>query len=57
MIYITKARIKGLGSNCDILKSFLGADGGGAQAELLGRGWKIAVLVEAWLTPTEGFDQ
>ena len=40
--------------NCEIIKAQLWGDGSG-KAELLDRGWKMAVILEAWLTASEPY--
>ena len=55
-MYRTKAKIKGIRSNCEILKAYLGGDGVG-KTELLDRGRKMAVLLETWLTASEPYGQ
>ena len=55
-MYRTKAKIKGIRSNCEILKAYFGGDGVG-KTELLDRGRKMAVLLETWLTASEPYGQ
>jgi len=55
-MFRTKAKLKGLRSNCEILKAYLGGDGSG-KAELIDRGRKMAVILEAWLSASEPYGQ
>ena len=51
--YVSMARKKGLLTNLSILKAYLGG-GGGSKLKLLDSGRKMALLLDAWLSASEG---
>ena len=51
--YAAIARRKGWITNLSILKAYLGGDGA-SKMKLLDRGRKMAVLLDAWLSVSEG---